>query len=80
MGQTILGGAVTSILASIFMMLCNVALLFQFGVLFLTTIVASFMSAVVFYPSLLFILGPDGRIGDVKVVFEMIKRKLKERK
>tara|TARA_B110000285_G_C15132135_1_gene624365 strand:+ start:3424 stop:3666 length:243 start_codon:yes stop_codon:yes gene_type:complete len=80
MGQTILGGAVTSILASIFMMLCNVALLFQFGVLFLTTIVASFLSAVVFYPSILFILGPDGRIGDVKVVFETIKRKLNERR
>jgi predicted RND superfamily exporter protein len=59
MGQTILGGALTSIFAGVFLVFCNVAILSQFGILFITTIIASFFTAVIFFPSILFILGPD---------------------
>ena len=67
MGQTILGGALTSIFAGVFLMFCNVAFLNQFGILFITTIVSSFLSSVVFFPSILFIFGPDDET--IPVVF-----------
>ena len=76
MGQTILGGALTSIFAGVFLMFCNVAFLNQFGTLFITTIVASFMSSVVFFPSILYIFGPDGKQGDLKDWARIIKAKI----
>jgi len=76
MGQTILGGALTSIFAGVFLMFCNVAFLNQFGILFITTIVASFLSSVVFFPSVLYIFGPDEKQGNLKEWANIIKRKL----
>lgn len=76
MGQTILGGALTSVFGGIFLVFCNVAILNQFGILFVTTILASFLTAVIFYPSILFILGPDDKQGDLKDWAEKIMEKL----
>lgn len=76
MGQTILGGALTSIFAGIFLVFCNVGILSQFGVLFITTIVASFCSAIIFFPSILFIFGPDNKQGDLAEWAAIIKKKL----
>ena len=80
MGQTILGGALTSIFAGVFLMFCNVAFLNQFGILFITTIVASFLSSVVFFPSVLYIFGPDEKQGNLKEWANIIKRKLNRSK
>lgn len=80
MGQTILGGALTSIFAGVFLVFCNVAILNQFGILFITTIVASFFSAIVFFPSILFIFGPDNKQGDLKEWVNIIKKKFNKEK
>jgi len=63
MGQTILGGALTSLLAGALLMVCQVSVLNKFGVLFVTTIIAAFLTSVVFLPSLLYVFGPDGNCG-----------------
>ena len=59
MGQTILGGALTSNLAGVFMMICQVNILNKFGILFLTTITTAFVTSIVFLPALLYVMGPD---------------------
>tara|TARA_B110000285_G_C14835993_1_gene473110 strand:- start:102 stop:353 length:252 start_codon:yes stop_codon:yes gene_type:complete len=80
MGQTILGGALTSIFGGIFLGFCNVAILNQFGILFITTIVASFFSSIIFFPSILYILGPDDKQGDLKEWFNIIKKRVYKNK
>ena len=67
MGQTILGGALTSLLAGALLMICQVSVLNKFGVLFVTTIIAAFLTSVVFLPSLLYVFGPDGDCGTLKL-------------
>ena len=59
MGQTILGGALTSNLAGLFLIICQVNILNKFGVLFMTTIISAFLTSIVFLPSLLYVFGPD---------------------
>ena len=59
MGPTILGGALTSCFSGFFLIICNVAILNKFGILFLTTICSSFVTAVLILPALLYLIGPD---------------------
>jgi len=65
MGQTILGGALTSLLAGFFLSICRVNLLNKFGMLFITTITTAFLTSIVFLPSLLYVFGPNGKYGTV---------------
>jgi len=80
MGQTILGGALTSIFGGIFLIFCNVAILSQFGILFVTTIVAAFLTAIIFFPSILFIFGPDHKQGDLREWAAIVMKRLGPKK
>jgi predicted RND superfamily exporter protein len=75
MGQTILAGALTSIFSALFLMLCQAASLNKFGVLLLITIASSMLSALIFLPSLFYIIGPNGKAGDLKQLFTFKKTK-----
>ena len=59
MGSTIVGGALTSSFAAIFLIICQADSLNKFGIMLLTTIMASMLTALFFMPAMLYILGPD---------------------
>jgi predicted RND superfamily exporter protein len=66
MGQTILGGALTSCFSGFFLIICNVDMLNKFGILFITTITSSFLTSLVFLPSFLYVFGPSKDKGRIK--------------
>ena len=59
MGQTILGGALTSNLSGVFLVICQVSILNRFGILFMTTIISAFLTSIIFLPAFLYVIGPD---------------------
>ena len=63
MGQTILGGALTSNLAGVFLIICQVNILNKFGIMFLTTISSAFLTSIIFLPCMLYVFGPDKDFG-----------------
>ena len=65
MGQTILAGAMTSLFSGIFLTDCNSDALWTFGILLLTTVTASMLTALVVLPGLLYLIGPTGDQGKV---------------
>tara|TARA_B110000285_G_C14950542_1_gene526562 strand:+ start:666 stop:908 length:243 start_codon:yes stop_codon:yes gene_type:complete len=75
MGQTILGGALTSILSGVFLCICQVAVLNKFGLLFISTIVGAFLTSVIFLPSMLYCMGPNGNTGSFCVNKEKADKK-----
>ena len=77
MGQTILGGALTSCFSGVFLIVCNVGMLNKFGILFLTTIISSFSTAVIFLPSILFTIGPNGQSGNFFIIIKNLKQNIK---
>jgi predicted RND superfamily exporter protein len=66
MGQTILGGALTSCFSGFFLIICNVGMLNKFGILFITTIIASFLTSLIFLPSFLYVFGPNNETGSIR--------------
>ena len=66
MGETIFSGALTTSFSGIFLALCEANALNKFGVLLIITILASLIMALIFLPSLLYILGPQFRSGNIK--------------
>ena len=77
MGQTILGGALTSCFSGIFLILCNVGMLNKFGILFLTTIMSSFSTSVILLPSILYVIGPNNKSGNVFMFFKQFRQERK---
>jgi len=65
MGETILGGSITSMLSGIFLFFCQAESLNKFGVLLLTTIISSMITALFFLPSLFYVVGPENDSGAV---------------
>lgn len=66
MGQTIVGGALTSCISACFLIMCQADVLNKFGILLLTTIVASSIISLIFMPSMLYIFGPESEQGSFK--------------
>ena len=65
MGQTILAGAMTSIFSGIFLCICEADSLTTFGVLLLTTVSGSMITALIVLPGLLYLIGPSGDQGKI---------------
>ena len=59
MGGTVLGGAVTSLGASFFLLLCNFQFFAKFGVFMFMTIGLSFMFVFLFFVPILLLIGPE---------------------
>jgi predicted RND superfamily exporter protein len=75
MGQTILAGALTSIFSASFLLLCEASSIQKFGLMLMITIVSSLLAALILLPSLFFVIGPNGRAGDLRQL--CIKMKFK---
>ena len=64
-GKTIMGGALTSCFSGIFLFVCEADALNKFGVMLLVTILASMFSALIFLPSILYVIGPEKNQGKI---------------
>jgi len=51
MGQTIFGGALTTIFSGVFLVICQSDALYKFVILLLTTIISAMIIALVFLPA-----------------------------
>jgi predicted RND superfamily exporter protein len=58
MCSTIIGGAITTSISAIFLILCNSYALNKFGILLMTTILSSVVSSLIFLPALILIVWP----------------------
>jgi predicted RND superfamily exporter protein len=65
MGVSVIGGAVTTIGASIFLFFCDLTIFAQFGRFMCTTIVLSILYANTLFMSILALLGPEGKQGQL---------------
>lgn len=63
---TIIGGAITTLGAGVFMFACQLTFFFKMATLIVCTIVMSFVYALGFFMSLLYLFGPEGRVGNLK--------------
>ena len=57
-GKAIIGGALTSCFSAGFLIICQASSLNKFGVLLLTTILCSMLTALIMLPSVLYLMGP----------------------
>ena len=57
-GKAIVGGALTSCFSAGFLIVCQASSLNKFGVLLLTTILCSMLTALIMLPSILYVVGP----------------------
>ena len=76
MGETIFSGALTTSFSGIFLALCESNALNKFGVLLIITIISSLVVALIFLPSILYILGPQYKNGDIKSILLYFKKRI----
>jgi len=77
MGETIMGGALTSVVSGSFLVMCEAGSLNRFGILFLTLIFSSMITALFLLPSILYVMGPEGDSGNIKNWIKQIKARTK---
>lgn len=58
-GETILGGTLTSCCSGAFLILCESYSLNKFGLLLLTTIISSMIISLIYLPGVLYVFGPN---------------------
>merc|ERR1711988_492413 len=67
LGVSIVSGAVTTIMAGVFLFSCVFTFFFDFGKFITFTIICSFISSMIMLPALLCAVGPEGTFGDIPV-------------
>jgi len=65
MGISVLSGAITTLLASLFLLPSKFMFYHVFGIFMLTTVVVSTLISLTLLPSLLMLFGPAGSAGDL---------------
>ena len=70
---TVLGGAITTVGAGVFMFACQIVFFNKMATLIVGTIVLSFLYATGFFLSILFVAGPEGDTGDIVGMYEKVK-------
>eukprot|EP00928_Gymnodinium_smaydae_P045063 TRINITY_DN30084_c0_g1_i1.p1 TRINITY_DN30084_c0_g1~~TRINITY_DN30084_c0_g1_i1.p1 ORF type:complete len:1044 (-),score=224.44 TRINITY_DN30084_c0_g1_i1:40-3171(-) len=78
MGTTVFAGAITTAGAGVIMFLCFSVFFHKMALLICVTIAYSFLFSLGFFMSLLFLAGPEGRLGDIRVPFQMLFGRTKE--
>eukprot|EP00933_Yihiella_yeosuensis_P033036 TRINITY_DN26744_c0_g1_i1.p1 TRINITY_DN26744_c0_g1~~TRINITY_DN26744_c0_g1_i1.p1 ORF type:complete len:651 (+),score=92.90 TRINITY_DN26744_c0_g1_i1:1-1953(+) len=73
MGVSVLSGAISSLGAAFFMMLCKSLFMVKFGIVIMFTISTSVITSLVFFPALLLVIGPSGNQGKGKRVVKWIR-------
>merc|ERR1711871_1651719 len=69
MGQTVIGGAITTAGSGIFMFFCQLTFFSKMAVLICVTILFSFLYSLGFFMSILALVGPEGNLGDLNAYF-----------
>ena len=64
-GISVIGGAITTMGASIFLFFCKMTFFLQFGILMSSTIGFSLFWSLSVFPSIMFIAGPEGNTGNI---------------
>eukprot|EP00392_Amoebophrya_sp_AT5.2_P001747 g1749.t1 len=76
MGPTIFAGFMTSIVAGVFLATFSVTSFFkQMGIAITLTILYSLVMSLVYLPSLLLLVGPEGGWGDIRTIWGAVARK-----
>merc|ERR1712187_68815 len=68
MGISVVSGAATTFLASVFLLPTSFTFYYYFGLFMLTTVVLSLAVALTLLPALLLTVGPEGSFGDIHVL------------
>ena len=79
-GISIIGGAVTTMGASFFLFFCKLTFFLQFGILMSSTIGFSLFWSLFIFPSVMFILGPEGNTGNISYMLKRILKYFKNNK
>merc|ERR1712232_1365764 len=72
MGVSVVSGAATTFLASLFLVAASFAFYYIFGVFMLMTVIFSLLVSLTMLPALLCILGPEGERGDLILFRKLI--------
>ena len=72
MGISVTAGAITTIIAGVFLSLCILTFFVKFSFLICWTIISSYLWAVVFFGALCMTIGPSGKFGDVSWIMRKI--------
>lgn len=78
-GLSVLSGALTTLGASFFMIFAGLVFFFQFGLFMFTTIALSLLYAMVFFMTVLSIIGPENNIGCLRTLVKIIVTKIKNK-
>jgi hypothetical protein len=75
MGVAILGGALTTVLASCMLLLCTIKIFFRFGVVLSINMTISIVFTLFLFSSIMLVLGPTGTWGNAHaLVVNLAKR------
>merc|ERR1711988_1884327 len=77
LGVSIVSGALTTIMAGVFLFACVFTFFFDFGKFITFTIICSFLSSMILLAALLVTFGPEGDFGDLPPIFWCRKPKKK---
>ena len=79
-GISILGGAITTLLAGLALFFCSVSFFKQFAILITSSIMYSLAFSLIFFTSLCHLLGPQGTFGNLKPIIMRVKDKCSPKK
>ena len=71
-GISVFSGACTTLGASLFMLFAQIQFLVKFGIFMFCTIGFSLIFSLGFFSTIMGILGPSGRTGDIRVLFHKL--------
>merc|ERR1712014_329104 len=74
MGISVVSGAATTFLSSLFLVAASFAFYYIFGIFMLMTVIFSLLVSLTMLPALLCILGPEGERGDLLLFRRLVAR------
>lgn len=75
MGGTILGGSITTLGSGVFLFLATVTLFQKFAILITCTIIIAYLYSMVFFGSMMHLLGPQYDQGNIVAMFRKCFKK-----
>ena len=74
---TVLGGAITTVGAGVFMFACQITFFNKMATLIVGTIILSFIYSTGFFLSALRVMGPEGHTGDLRLLIKTTMHKFR---
>ena len=76
LGTSVLCGAATTLGAAVFMLACKLQFFLQFGAFLLSVVGFSLLFALVFFPVVMSLVGPQRDAGSLTVLLSLLKRRV----